>query len=472
MNKISLFQTVNNKISSPQNILKIQKNKLPNISPNERKEILEKNQSNYDEIMFRVMKNVAISVMAMVGIISCVLTAIYSGKCDKFLNNIFSLSCKPINIIKDLIQNIAKSKKLNQINFDKARKHIHQENIVNDKGLVNGAHEIKNFTRTLTKNNGNIVSLQESKTQNGIWEFFYEINNKTSDTPKTVYLEEELSNDTIESLKKLCKKHNNKELETKLIDLIESKKTCNNNAMITSIEKALKEGSVIRGESLVKSTYEAKRKYVILSQELKELELAHKKAEEAFENTQSALEQIKKRKNFDPKSEEFQRLLKENKETKRIKKELSGKFECIKEKQKKQQNHYNHIMNSVNIYGEDNGRLYAAFAHYENNDLIVDSYFPISHGSKMQNEYLETRARDTSLTLLDFKYLIGAGRKHVGSFVKKFDNNLKKAFPNIKKYTTYIGFSTGIVPIISTNIELKQLNKEREREKTKILSII
>ena len=145
-----------------------------------------------------------------------------------------------------------------------------------------------------------------------------------------------------------------------------------------------------------------------------------------------------------------------------MQRKLKGNLESVQEKFNKQKIHCEHVENSVNIYGENNGKLYAAFAHNEDGKLIVDSYFPISHGSKMQNEFLKERSKASSLSFLDFKYLIGAKRQHMHQFEKKLIQNLIKKFRSIPKYATYIGIPAGSAVGIATNFELEKLNKERE----------
>ena len=461
VNNVTIVQALNKASEIKKSIVAPKKDVYQNVSHSEQMEIRQKHIIKYNKALVFVAK----MGIALSAVMSAILIAISTGKCDKIINNILSKSCKPIDALKDFIQNAAKSKKLNQIDFEEARKHLHQENKINDKGLVSGAHEIKNLVRTLMGKNGNIISIKESKTQNGIWEIIYEINDKTLNEPKTVYLEEELSSEVIADLIKLCKKHNNKDLEMQLLDLIHSKKICNNDAIIASIEKALQEGVIIRGQSLEKSTLEVEQRLSTLSQQLKQAESDLKKAEETLENIKNAMKAMKEKPDFNPKDKEYQSLVNQNKQTRNMVRKLGGSVESIREKYKKQCKHYNHVKNSVNIYGENDGKLYAAYAHYEDKKLVVDSYFPISHGSKMQNEYLKEREKDSKLSFLDFKYLIGADRRHISQFETKLLEKLVKMFPNLPKYAARIGLPVGSLTAIAASLEIEKLNKEREKTK-------
>ena len=142
-------------------------------------------------------------------------------------------------------------------------------------------------------------------------------------------------------------------------------------------------------------------------------------------------------------------------------KNLEGELLEFENKVEKAKKHYDHTCNSVNIFGTKDGKLFASFAHYEGDKLVVDSYFPIANGSRMQEEYLAQQLNDNNeINMRDFKYIIGASREKINKFVNKL---LKEKEEIAKDGVRKIGATVSTIPIIASNIEIEKLNKEREK---------
>lgn len=430
--------------------------------------------SNEEQLAIIQEKNRKITSIALGGLLGCAAIAmasyfaIISGKCDRIVNNIATVLGNVIGKIDKFLHNSANSK--GGLEFDSSRARKHLNNIgVNKQGLISGAHEIKECIETLKQAGGNIKFIKESKTKNGLWEIGYEINGKMPDEPKTVYISEKLSEEFVEDLINLCKKYNNNELETMTKKIIKNKKFNSTEDFIEIIEQALKEGCVIKTRDIQIQETKARNNYRRLEKQLKhlqeevntkkiELEIKQKEAKQALENYKKIHQAMG---DFDSKAEEFKRLKTACGNAKQEMKNLEGELLEFENKVEKAKKHYDHTCNSVNIFGTKDGKLFASFAHYEGDKLVVDSYFPIANGSRMQEEYLAQQLNDNNeINMRDFKYIIGASREKINKFINKL---LKEKEEIAKDGVRKIGATVSTIPIIASNIEIEKLNKEREK---------
>lgn len=438
--------------------LPLENNSLSNISEEEINAIVQKNVEKYNNLIYAICGGIIV-------FFGTTYLALISGRYDITLNKIATIMGKPINKIKDLLRNIAKRKINIQTDFTKARDHIHSRSI-NNKGIISGAHEIKECIATLKENKGNIILIKPSKTRNGIWDILYEINGTIPSEPKSVYIEEKLSQNFIDDLNRLCKKYGDKNnLKETLEKLVADKNIISASSLQESAEKALLNGYTVRSADLEKCTEEALIRLhnlkvkLHLAKKNKELQIAKNKSIEA----RTAFENYKKSSSFDHKSDTFKKLMAEARsaeaEYKSISRKLSDLEQALIPKAEKT---YNTLQNTVKMFGEKDGNLYAAFAHYEGNKLIVDSYFPIAHGSNMQREFLDIKLNKNSISLLDIKYLIGAQEAQIRDFFKKI---WKKYSDQIVGYFILAGFGSSSAATIASTIHIKEKEKDLELEK-------
>ena len=372
-----------------------------------------------------------------------------SGKLDKQINNF----CNFIHL--------QTKKKINSIlDFSKAKSHFHNigTNRVNQ---VSGAHEIRECIQTLLNESGNIVSIKPSKTQNGLFEIIYEINNIKSDTPKTVYVAEKLSNVDKKNLMILSGKYKSNDLLKSLAIIMNNKEFCNYKSMEKQIEQALRSGFIIKTPNMKKAANLAKHRISTLSSQYCSESSTLAQLEEIYKKAQVDVNEAKAYAGFNPKSEEFKQKLSILNNAKRNFIESKKKVDKLRSDIDNANQHYKHINNSVNIFAEKDGKLFGAFAHYEKGKLLVDSYFPIAHGSKMQSDFVEHCLNSKSLTINDIKCLIGAKKSAINNYFLNLCMNLKDWCSNKrivrKSFYGLFAYST-----VKSETKIKKLSKDRE----------
>lgn len=383
------------------------------------------------------------------------MSAFKSGKFDKQINKILSSDNKFIVGFRETINSKVKKQLANNLDFSKAKSHFH--NIGAKNGKVSGAHEIKECIQTLINEKGNICDIKQSKTQNGLWEILYEINGEIADASKTVYISKPLTDNDAKDLCSLSKKHLTKTLLKSINELVSEKAICDISEMESSIETALREGFIIKTKGLINSTVEAKNNLSSLICKLKDKSIDYNFAEQRLLQLKNELKELKKV--VEPTSDEFQSKVREITGAKQLSKQLKSECDSIESSIAKAKEHYEHVKNSVNIFGEKDGKLFAAYAHFENAKIVVDSYFPIAHGSNLQKEFVEYCLNTGLLSFNNIKCLIGAKESQINRFFLQLGKKFTKWFKsNLDKVAqgTSIGVLAGSEVIAASDIKKSQ----------------
>ena len=375
-----------------------------------------------------------------------------SGKFDKQVNKILSSDNKFIETLRESINSKVRRQLNDKLDFSNAKSHFH--NIGAKNGKVSGAHEIKECIQTLINEKGNICDIKQSKTQNGLWEILYEINGEIADASKTVYISKPLTDNDAKDLFSLSKKHFSKKLLKSINKIVDEKTICDVPEMESSIETALREGFIIRTKGLENSTSEARNNLSSLIYRLKLKTIDYNFAEQKLHQLKAELKELKKV--FVPTSDEFQSKVSEITSAKQLSKQLRSECDSLESSISKAKEHYNHVKDSVNIFGEKDGKLFAAYAHFDNNKVVVDSYFPIAHGSGLQKEFVECCLNSSVLSLNNIKCLIGAKESQINRFFlqlgKKFTKWFKSNFPKVAQGAS-IGIVAGSEVIVASDIK-------------------
>lgn len=371
-----------------------------------------------------------------------------SGKFDKQINNFCNL-----------IHLHTKKKISNILDFTKARNHFNNIG-VNGLKQISGAHEVRECIQTLLDEGGSIINIIPSKTQNGLFDITYEINNIVSDVPKTVYIAEELSAIDQTNLFNLTKKYRNKNLLKSLNKMINNAVFSDTSSFMQKTEDALKDGFIIKTPGMKAAVLDAKRRISSLtaqhtskSKQLPQLEDACKKAKDELKLVKNT---------YGPSSDEFQQKLSELSKAKEQLRKLKNELSSIQNRINNTMQHYKLISNSVNIFAENDGKLFGAFAHYENGKLLVDSYFPITHGSKLQNDFVKYCLDAQTLAISDIKCLIGAKKSAINDYFLNLGKNLKNWC--VDKQVVPKG-AVGLFTYsgIKSDIKARKLSKKREK---------
>lgn len=428
--------------------------KLPNYSSNNKhnnldiKKISRKNNKQNPKFDYDTFKSnnkerftksskviLGVTTATLLPAIGCFL-AFKSGRCDKYINeiicNIRNISQIKNKIKQNIIENLGITKvrkylqiKLNTIkklDFTKARKHFHYVG-ESKNGQISGAHEIRECIQSLIKNNGQIYEIKPSSTQNGIYEIFYEINGKKSNTPKTIYIEKALSRNDKKKLNALINKHGNPNLKKALDDLIKEQALINE-SMSKLAEKALRNGKFIVPESF-------KNKIKDKAKALSELHKKLQKNENILSDLHNELNQKKEKlKNLGKSQQNKEERIQLSKEISQIKKtinEAQGKIEKISNRINKAKKEYEKTKSEKMLIGEADGRLFAAYVDCSEGKNIVNSYFPIANGSELQKELIESCLIEKNFSFKDITLLIGATKSQIEQYFIKIGLANKKA---------------------------------------------
>ena len=395
------------------------------------KTVADKQQLNMSiEEYQQIRKNALKKTLKIIG--GCLLAAtvlsvsgIYafkSGKFDKQINKVLSSDNKIIAYFRKKLNSKVKHEISEKLDFGSAKKHFH--NIGTKDGQISGAHEIKECIKTLKKEQGAIFDIKQSKTQNGLWEIFYEIDGIKVDTAKTIYISNPLTDKDANDLISLCRKNFSKRLLDSVNKLVNEQSIYNIPKMEATTEAALREGVFIRTKGLINATLKAKENIGNLTSKLQLSTNNYNLAEQRVSQLKKELQELKKV--VEPTYDEFQSKVKEISSEKAVLKKLKSECDSLKSSLAKGKEHYNHVKNSVNILGEKDGMLFAGYAHYDNNRIVVDSYFPITHGSSFQNELVDNCLDENLLSIANLKCLIGAKESQINKFLLQLGNKFKK----------------------------------------------
>ncbi len=386
--------------------------------------------------------------------------ALKSGKFDKQINKILSSDNKFIVSFREAINSKVKREIAEKLDFSSAKSHFH--NIGTKNGQISGAHEIRECIQTLISEKGKIYDIKQSKTQNGLWEILYEINGKRAEASKTVYISAPLTDNDAKNLFALCSNYVNRSMLQSIGSIVNEKSICDISKMELAVETALKEGFLIKTKGLENSAFKAKKDIISLTNSLKLKTNDYNLAEQNVAQLKDELKELKKI--VAPSSEEFQSKVKELKGAKQVSKQLKSECDSLESSISRTKEHYNHVKNSINIFGEKDGKLFAAYAHYENNKIVVDSYFPITHGCGLHSEFVDHCLDERLLSLNNIKCLIGAKESQINRFFlqlgKKFTNWFKSNSQKVFQGTSFTILAGS--EVIATS-DIKKNKKEAKK---------
>ena len=360
--------------------------------------------------------------------------------------------------------------------FSKANSHFHNIGLNND-GQISGAHEIRECIRSLMEVNGNIIKISQSSTQNGFFDIYYEINGKRCDSPKTVYIKEELSKSDIKNIVSLFKTIIDVNGFSKITG---NKRYCDEKTISQIAQEALKNGFVIKKKPDPKKVEEASKKIAEITKKLKDFNAAQNRIKEIKETIRT--ENINfyelKKAITDKSSSEFKNMVTEHqriidtlqkelvslgvKNPKNININIEEVRKGIEAELEKAEQHLRTIKDSFCIFGEKEGKLFGAYAHKEAEKVIIDSYFPITNGSKMQRQYLKYCLDGKLLTFNDIKCLIGAKKDQINTYFHNLFASFNKWMLEKDVVTKSCG---GIITVSAAQSELKARKLSAERKK-------
>ena len=407
------------------------------------------------------------------------LTLLLNSKAPiKILNKFCDFTDKSLTFFNNKLQSIFNQKIKEEFNFSKANEHFSTSGI-NNLGKVSGAHEIRNFIKSLNTINGKILKIEESPTQNNLFEITYKTisDNKMQTDVKTIYIGKEMSTIEKNDFLKLIQYNSLldlfllKKYTLNLNKLFSSDSVMDSDKVKSSARKAMTNGIQMRTKSLINDTEKAWKDIQNCEYELKIAGKRKKELQNIIKDIDAKKQiMIKEGKTNCP---EFKAIIKDRKkhidELHNIYSQLGCKPNGIKDPNQKnslvakRNNAYKRYLNRFNtfeIYGYNDGKLWGGYAQKENKINALNSYYPLINGSKKQEEFLEA-LKERKFSFSDLKLYIGASKIQINNYTKKFKTRLKR-------YIVFCYNTLCTKTLFGVLQALKQINSmENKRENSK-----